>query len=77
LLMFLNIGVIAGAVLARQFKVMILAPAVLLAGALDLFVTIARQYELDAVALVIVVTTIGLEIGYLLGLSIQPPSRRI
>jgi hypothetical protein len=79
LLMFLNISLIAGAILARQFKVMILAPALLAAGALDLYLTIAHHYGPSAVALTIVVSTIGLEIGYLVGLSIPyaPPSRRI
>jgi hypothetical protein len=77
LLMFPNISLIVGAILARQFKVMILAPAVLVAGALDL--SVAQHFALNAVALAIVVSTIGLEIGYLVGLSIQhaPPSRQI
>ena len=79
MLTLLNVCLIAGAILARQFKVMILAPALLVAGAVDLALTIAQHYDLNAVGLAIVVSTIGLEIGYLVGLSIQhaPPSRQI
>lgn len=79
MLTLLNVCLIAGAILARQFKVMILAPAVLAASALDLSVGIAQHHEFSAVALAIVITIVGLEIGYLVGLSIQrvPPSRPI
>ena len=65
------ISLLVGMVLGQRFKVLILGPAILLAFLTVISIGIARGDSAWTVVLTTIMVNVGLQTGYLLGISIR------
>src|SRR5262245_4700282 len=65
------VSLVAGGLLARHFKIIVLVPATLVIVAIAIAVGELRTTDIWSIALIIAIPSVGIQVGYFFGVLIQ------